>query len=397
VPTLTVKAPGAVSETAAALQPPFALKILSPDILHKSDVGGVVLDLPTPDAAGEAAKALAARIATVRPDARIDGIAIQSMIRRPRSHELLLGISEDRQFGPVILFGHGGIATEIIADRAVALPPLNEMLATDLVSRTRIHHLLSGYRDRPPADLTAITFALMKISQLAVDCPEVVELDINPLLADETGVMALDARIRIAKPAMPAEARLAIRPYPRDLEMAMTLRDGRAAISRPIRPEDAFALSEMFKGSAPGDLYFRFLEAFQEIPQDLAARLSQIDYDREMAFGIFLPRTTEQNASEAAMKAEMIGVVHLVMSPDRDSGEIAVIVRSDMKGRGIGYFMMQHIMAYAEAQGIREIHGQVRKDNFAMLKMSRELDFEIAQDCDDESLVRVTCLLGAHE
>jgi acetyltransferase len=179
--------------------------------------------------------------------------------------------------------------------------------------------------------------------------------------------------------------------------MAMKLRDGRAAISRPIQPEDAFALSEMFKGSASGDLYFRFLEAFQEIPQDLAARLSQIDYDREMAFGIFLPKATEQNACEAVMKAEMIGVVHLVMSPDRDSGEIAVIVRSDMKGRGIGYFMMQHIMAYAEAQGIREIYGQVRKDNSAMIKMSRELGFEIAQDRDDESLVRVTCLLGAHE
>lgn len=388
VPTLVARDPQAVSALAATLEPPFALKILSPDIIHKSDVGGVVLDLPSPQAAQEAARTLITRIAAKQPEARIDGIAVQSMIRKPHGHELLLGLAVDRQFGPVVMFGQGGTAAEVIADRAVALPPLNRVLAADLMSRTRVYRLLQGYRDRRAVDMDAIASAIVQISSLAIDHPEIVELDINPLFVDDTGMVALDARIRIAKPSAPGDARLAIRPYPRELETKAALRDGRMAFVRPIRPEDASALRQMFDGITPGDLYFRFLHALRELTPELAARLTQIDYDREMAFAVFLPAVPAVTPAGAGV--EMVGIVHLVMTPDRDSAEIAVIVRSDMKGKGLGYFMMRHMVSYAEAQGVQELYGHVRGDNVMMLTMSRELGFEVSTVPGDGGLLRIT-------
>ena len=393
VSTRVAKPGDSVSALAATLKPPFALKILSPDILHKSDVGGVVLDLATPEAAGEAAIALLARVTESHPKAWIDGIAVQSMIRKPHGHELLLGLVEDRQFGPVVLFGQGGIATEVVADRAIALPPLNSLLARDLVSRTRIQRLLQGYRGRPAADLEAVASTIVQTSRLAVDHPEVVELDINPLVADERGVVALDARIRVAKPAASGNSRLAIRPYPRELETTAPLRDGGTAMVRPIRPEDAAALRLMFDSSAPGDLYFRPLQTLRELPQHLAARLTQIDYDREMAFGVFLPRLAGQGNSEHSGESTMVGIVHLMMTPDHEKAEFAVNVRSDMKGKGLGYFMMRHIIAYAEKEGVREVYGHVQRDNASMLTMSRELGFEAARERDAGTLIRVFRML----
>lgn len=388
VPTRVACRLDTVSAIAVTLEPPFALKILSPDIIHKSDVGGVLLNLPSPQAAGEAALALMTRISAAHPKLRIDGIAVQSMIRKPHGHELLLGLVEDRQFGPVVLFGQGGTATEVIADRAVALPPLNRLLADDLMCRTRIYRLLQGYRDRPAADVDAIAAAVVQISRLAIDHPEIVELDVNPLLADENGIMALDARIRVAWPATPGDSRLAIRPYPRELETTATLRDGRTALVRPIRPEDTAALREMFSRTTQDDLYFRFFQALRDLTPELAARLTQIDYDREMAFAAFLPGPPESKVS-APPDGEMVGIVHLVMTPDRDSAEFAVIVRSDMKGKGLGYFMMRHILAYAERQGVQETYGHVHRDNKTMLTMSRELGLETAKQHEDETFVRV--------
>lgn len=396
VPTRFAETASAVASAAASLKPPFALKIISPDIVHKSEVGGVILDLPTREAACEAAKVLVAHIAQACPEARIEGVAVQSMIRRTHGYELLLGIADDRQFGPVVLFGQGGTSTEIVADRAIALPPLNESLAVDLINRTRISRLLRGYRDRPAANMNAVTFVLMQISQLAIDHPEIAELDINPLLADETGVMALDARIRLAKPALPGDARFAIRAYPRELETVTLLWDGRTANVRPLRPDDAAALRRMFERTASGELYFKFLQAFQESSQALAARLTQIDYDREMAFGIFVPQANENKNRSIGPVGEVIGVVHLAMSPDHDTGELAVIVRSDMKGKGLGYFLLQHISSYAEAQGVSELHGQVHQQDTAMIKMSGELGFAINQSRGDDPFVRVSRSLRPH-
>ncbi len=390
VPTRVAPTADVAGAQAATLEPPFALKILSPDVIHKSDVGGVVLDLATPQAVREAALAMAARIAAANPKARVEGFAVQSMIRRSHGHELLLGLAEDRQFGPVVVFGQGGTAAEVVADRAVALPPLNHALALDLMSRTRIHRLLQGYRDHPAAAMDAISAALVQLSQLAIDHSEIAEIDINPLLADESGVIALDARIRVASSARSGDSRLAIRPYPRELETAIALRDGQCAIVRPIRPEDAAALRDMFDRSSQNDLYFRFFQALRALPEELTARLTQIDYDREMAFAVFLPPSGAESRLQAPTAGEMVGIVHLVMTPDRDSAEFAVIVRSDMKGKGLGYFLMGHVIDYAAQQAVKEIYGHVRRDNAAMLTMSREFGFEAATEGEDRDLVRVS-------
>ena len=205
------------------------------------------------------------------------------MVRRPRAHELIVGVSEDAQFGPVVLFGQGGTAAEVIADRALALPPLNMRLAYDLMAQTRVHRLLRGYRDRPAADLDAVALVLLKVAQLVADFAEVTELDINPLLADEHGVIALDARIRVAQTGKRAEERLAIRPYPKELEEEVSLADGRRLWLRPIRPEDEPALVAWFRKLSLEAVRLRFFAPLKELTHQAAARLTQIDYDREMA------------------------------------------------------------------------------------------------------------------
>ncbi len=217
--TLIAATPEEAGQLARAIGGPVAIKILSPDITHKSDVGGVVLDLETPDEVRSAALAMLARVSRAAPRAKLTGFTVQEMVRRPGAYELILGIADDRQFGPVILFGHGGTATEVIADTATALPPLNMNLARELIGRTRIVRLLQGFRDRKPADLDAVALTLIQLAQLAADLDEVAELDINPLLADPQGVVALDARIKVRVPAgARGTARLAIRPYPQELE-----------------------------------------------------------------------------------------------------------------------------------------------------------------------------------
>ncbi|HSJ97621.1 MAG TPA: acetate--CoA ligase family protein, partial [Myxococcota bacterium] len=217
---------------------PVALKILSPDVTHKSDVGGVALDLDAPQGVLRAARQMAERLRTHRPDARLEGYTVQPMVRRPGAVELIAGIASDAIFGPVLLFGQGGTAVEVIADRAVGLPPLNANLARDLIGRTRVARLLAGWREHPPANLDALARALVQVAQIAVELPEVVELDVNPLLADARGVLALDARIRVRRADGPAADRLAIRPYPRELEETIALADGARVFVRPIRPED---------------------------------------------------------------------------------------------------------------------------------------------------------------
>jgi acetyltransferase len=235
--TRRAQTPEAAADCAREIGGPVVLKIDSQDITHKSDVGGVALDLATPDATREAARTMLQSVAQRQPNARITGFTVQPMVRRPRAHELIAGAATDSLFGPVILFGHGGTAVEVIADRAVALPPLNRVLAADLVSRTRVAKLLAGYRDRPRADHDAIYSVLEKVSALLADVPEIVELDINPLLADETGVIALDARIGVAPATSKGNERFAIRPYPRELEETVTW-NGRQLMlrKRPAAP-----------------------------------------------------------------------------------------------------------------------------------------------------------------
>ena len=356
---------------------PAALKILSPDITHKSDVGGVALALENAAAVEEAASRMLARVAHLRPGAEIDGFTVQRMASKPDAYELILGLVDDATFGPVILFGQGGTAVEVVRDKAMALPPLNPVLAEDLISRTRISRLLDGYRGRPPADRAAIAGVLMALGDLAADNPEVTELDINPLWADHEGVVALDARVRIQPAKGHGASRFAIRPYPSALEGALAGRDGRSFPLRPVRPEDASLIDDLLAHTDAEDLRLRFLSPLKRLPRQLAARLTQIDYDREMAFVVFADETC----------ANLAAVGRLSEDPDRERAEYAVLVRSDMQGHGVGYALMQQLVAYARMRGIGEIFGHVLRENRGMLDMCDDLGFTRHRMDGDLSLV----------
>jgi acetyltransferase len=384
VPTSVATSPQEVEKIAFAqlkLAPTLAIKVLSENISHKSDVGGVRLGLASPVEARAAAESMNARVAKARPDARLQGFTVQPMIVWPNAHELLLGVFDDRLFGPTILFGAGGTATEIIKDSAVALPPLDVELARDLMQQTRIYKLLEGYRDRPTVDLEAIADTLVRLSQLVVDCPALRELDINPLLTNEDGVIALDARIRIEASELDVPApnpRLAIRPYPNQWEAHAETQSGMRILMRPIRPTDEILYGTFLEKLSAEDIRFRFLSPRKESSHSFVARFTQIDYARAMAF-----------VALSEDQQELVGVARLATDPDYTRAEYAVIVRSDLKGRGIGWALMHHLIRYAESEGLRDLHGDVLAANERMLKMCRELGFDIAADPEDLSLRKV--------
>ncbi|MGO1119456.1 bifunctional acetate--CoA ligase family protein/GNAT family N-acetyltransferase [Rhodovibrionaceae bacterium A322] len=366
---------------------PVALKIVSPEITHKSEVGGVMLNLQTEEEVSYAAHAMAKRVKATRPDATLQGFSVQSMSNRPGAIELILGMTLDHQFGPAILFGEGGTAVEVVADKAVALPPLNMSLAHHMMEETRVYKRLKGYRDQPAADLDAIAHSLVKLSQLAADLADVAEVDINPLLADSKGVVALDARVRLTAEAAVegvTSERLAIRPYPRRLEGQLTLLDGRAISIRPIRPEDEPALKRMVGYLTKEDLRLRFFTYVTELTHETAARLTQIDYDREMAFVALDPDDSQ----------EIWGVVRLSCDPDNQRGEYAVALRSNLKGQGLGFALMQRILDHADQRGVAEVWGSVLKENHRMLDVCQELGFTRKADPDDASVVIVTRKMG---
>ena len=368
IPTVQVRAaanPAEARRIAEEFGRPVVIKILSPDISHKSDVGGVRLDLRSGASVEEAANGMLKMVAERAPLARLTGFAVEEMVKRPNAFELLAGIGNDRTFGPIILFGQGGTAAEVIADRAIGLPPLNILLAREMIGRTRVAKLLKGYRDRPPAALDEIALTLIRLSRLVVDLPEVVELDINPLIADEKGVVALDARVVLTD--KPSPDRLAILPYPAELTREHTLDDGLRCTLRPIRPEDEPQLKAMVERSAPTDVRLRFFGPLREFPHMMAARLSQIDYSREMALV----------ATSLDPPGDILGVARVIGDPDNERAEFAVFVRSDLKGRGLGYKLMTEILAYARKRGLKTVFGDVLWENATMLKMAKELGFVI--------------------
>jgi acetyltransferase len=363
---------------------PVALKIRSPDITHKSDVGGVALDLEGPEEVRRATRNMRERVSKRAPRARLDGFTVQEMIRRPLAHELIAGMAVDRTFGPFLLFGHGGTAVEVIGDRALALPPLNLALARQLMSGTRIFRQLQGYRDRPPADLDAVARSLVRLSNLVCDLDEVVEIDLNPLLADEHGVVVLDARVRIAAAAAGARhgARLAIPAYPKELERHETLPGIGAALLRPIRPEDAPGIIRLFESLSAEDVRLRFFGALRQLSPELLTRLTQIDYDRQMALVL-----------EAG--GEILGVARLAADPDNREAEFAVTVRTDLKGRGIGSLLMRRLLEHARRRGIGRIVGDILQENTMMLALARDLDFRLEPRPDTPGVVRASLSLEA--
>ncbi|MGE5624513.1 MAG: bifunctional acetate--CoA ligase family protein/GNAT family N-acetyltransferase [Bacillota bacterium] len=385
VPTRFAADPDAAAAAAHALPGPYALKIASPDITHKSDVGGVALGLPDPDAVRAAALAMHATVGAKRPEARIEGYAVQSMVQRREAQELIAGIVTDAQFGPVILFGQGGTAVEVIADKTLGLPPLNMRLAHSLIRETRVYRLLKGYRDHASVDLDAVALTLVKLAQLAADLAEVLELDINPLLADTRGVVALDARVRVAKAQGSPEERLAIKPYPKELEQDIAARDGRRFRLRPIVPEDEPALGRTFDLLTPEEVRQRFHVPMKAFPHTLAARLTQIDYDREMALVL--------TGADGPADREIQGVVRYAADPDNEKAEFALLVRQAFGRQGLGLQMLERLAAYARSRGVGEFFGLVLADNPAMRGLCRRLGFKEAPVTGETSVVQVSLKL----
>ena len=385
VPTRVAATPHEAAAAAAEIGGPVALKILSPDIGHKSEVGGVAVDLYGPGAVRDAAAGMLERVGKSVPNARLSGFSVEPMVRRPGAYELIVGVTADPQFGPVILFGHGGTAVEVVNDKALGMPPLNMHLAQEVMSRTRIYQLLKGYRGMAPANLDAIALTLIRVAQLVIDVAEIVELDINPLLADEYGVVALDARMKVARATGYATDRLAIRPYPSELEENIPLGDGRTLLLRPIRPEDEPSLQAAFAKLSAEEIRQRFFVPMKTLSHVTAARFTQIDYDREMALILTQPGIPG--------KTDLYGVVRLSADPDNERAEYAIIVRGDMTGMGLGIVLMRRIIDYARSRGLREIYGDVLQDNATMLKLCRAFGFSQAALPDDPTIVRVTLRL----
>ena len=382
VPLVVAAAPTDVREAATTFltgHAAVAVKILSRDIVHKSDVSGVRLNLTSAEAAEAAAQDICERVRAQRPTARIDGLIVQPMISRPHARELIAGIADDPTFGPVIVFGRGGTAVEVIDDKALALPPLDLKLAFDQIARTRVSRILKQYRNTPPAASDDVAMTLVRLAQLAADLPEVRELDINPLIADERGVLALDARIAVAQARATGRrrTRLAIRPYPSRWEKTLKLADDWEVAVRPIRPEDEPALVRFLQSIAAEDLRLRFFAPMKEFPHAFLARLTQIDYARAMAFVALDP------------EGNILGVVRMHSDSAYEQAEYAILVRSDLKGRGLGWAMMQLMIDYARSEGLQRLTGQVLRSNRKMLEMCRALGFSVSVDPEDRDVYDV--------
>jgi acetyltransferase len=394
IPTVETILARSPEEAAAAAAPllnagqSLVAKIMSREIVHKSDVGGVRLNLTSAQAVHTAVTEIIANAKQARPDANIIGVTLQPMIVRPKAHELIVGIADDPTFGPVICFGTGGTGVEVINDKALALPPLDLKLAKDLIGRTRIARLLRGYRDVRPVDEDALALILVKIAQLAADLPEVRDLDINPLLADASGLLALDARVAVAPVGAgvkgPGHPRFAVRPYPSEWERTLSLSDGRRIVARPIRPEDEALYPEFLQQVSGQDLRLRFFAPMREFSHAFIARLTQIDYARAMAF-----------VAIDAARHSLLGVVRLHSDANYEAGEYAILLRSDLKGQGLGWQLMQLIIAYAKSEGLKRIEGQVLTENTVMLRMCEELGFHVAQDREDPTVMSATLALAA--
>jgi acetyltransferase len=378
------------AERAAEAATPFlvggrtvVVKIQSRDIVHKSDIGGVRLNLTDEERVRAAAAEILAKVRAARPDARIAGVIVQPMILRPKARELIAGIADDPTFGPIVVFGYGGTAVEVVDDKALGLPPLDMNLAADLIARTRGARLLEAYRDVPAARRSDVALVLVKLAQLAADLPEIRALDINPLLADETGVLALDARVGIA-PVEPrfkgtGNPRFAVRPYPKEWERRVALADGTRAFVRPLRPEDESMARVLFDKVAPEDLRLRFFAQVKEFSHVFIARLTQLDYGRAMAFVAL---------DEAS--GDQLGVVRLHADANYECAEYAILLRSDFKGRGLGWRLMQLMIEYARSEDLRRIEGQVLRENSVMLRMCRKLGFRVEADPKEPDICIVT-------
>jgi acetyltransferase len=366
---------------------PVALKIDSPDIAHKSDVGGVRLNVANAQAAQAAWQEIMGEARRLRPEARLNGVAVEPMVRRAHGRELMLGVIRDPVFGPAIVFGTGGTAVEIHRDRAVALPPLNRYLIGDMIRGTRVARLLGEFRRMPPVDMGALEEALLRVSEMVCELPELAELDVNPLIADEAGAIAVDARA-VLRPVAARRDRyghMAIHPYPSHLVTTWQPRKGPRVTLRPIRPEDAEMEQEFVKRLSSESRYFRFMDTLRELTPLMLVRFTQIDYDREMAF----VATVAGEARETE-----VAVARYVANPDGESCEFALVVADGWQGRGLGRRLMEQLIAVARARGLRRMIGHVLAENRGMIALAQKLGFVVGDSGEGPSVRRAMLALA---
>lgn len=362
---------------------PIVMKINSQDISHKSDVGGVKVGLANAQAVRSAYSEMMKLIRKKMPGAKLDGVVIEPMIKRPHAREIMLGVTTDPVLGPVIAFGAGGVDVEAFQDRAIALPPMNRYLTRDLIKRTRASILLGEFRNRPAAAIEAVENILMRVSEMVCEMPCIQEMDINPLLVDAEGAFAADARviIQLRPPSADRYGHMAIHPYPVHFVSRWQTADGNDMEIRPIRPEDAELVQNFVRGLSAETKYFRYMETLKELTPQMLVRFTQIDYDREMAL---IAIVRGENGEEAQ------GVARYASLPDGESCEFAVVVDDEARGMGIGHKLMNRLMEIARAKGLRDIEGDVLKANANMLHLARSLGFRVEVHPEDDDLRRVS-------
>jgi acetyltransferase len=368
---------------AAELGFPVAMKVDSPDITHKTEVGGVHLQLTDPESVRSSFREIMERARHMQPAAVIHGVTVEPMIERPHARELLIGVVCDRVFGPAITFGTGGITVEVHADRAVGLPPLNHFLARQMIGATRAARMLGRFRGMPPVDREAVESVLLAVSAMVCELPSLRELDINPLLADEAGVIALDARVVVgdAPAGLRLYAHMAIHPYPAHLQSIWRAADGTQVIIRPIWPEDAAIEGEFVVGLSPDTKYLRFMAPLKELSPAMLARFTQVDYDREMA----LIATIDDSGRE-----RQIAVCRYFINADGTSCEFAIVVTERWQGRGLGRHLMLRLIEIARDLGIRRMTGDILAANIGMLDLVRRLGFKMADVAGVPSVKQAT-------
>ena len=380
--TLSAADAAAALVAAETLGFPVAMKIDSPDIAHKSDVGGVRIGLGTASDVMAAFREITAAAAQARPEARIRGVTIEAMAGVTDPRELVVGVSRDPVFGPAILVGAGGVMVELVRDHAIGLPPLNAVLAGRMLDGTRVAALLGPVRGRAPADREAVIDVLLRVSEMVCELPEIRALDINPLMAGSDGVLAVDARIAIARaPATDGPYdHVAIHPWPRQLVRRLHLADGTPLTIRPIRPEDAASEASFVSGLSESGRRLRFMGSLKALTPDMLARFTQVDFRREMALVAILERGGH---------GEQHGVARYVINPDETSCEFAVVVSDGLQHHGIGTHLMKALIEAARDRGLARIEGTVLAGNASMLRLMDELGFRKTPDPQDPNVVQV--------
>ena len=366
---------------------PIAMKVLSTDISHKSDAGGVRLNINSAHEVRGAYRQLLDQVMLNVPDAKISGVTVEQMYRSSNGRELMIGIIRDPVFGPVISFGSGGTSVEIMGDSAISLPPINHRLAVDLIKRTKVSRLLGEFRNLPAVDMDQLINVLLGVSSMACELPWIQEMDINPLIIDEKGVVAVDARIVVdyPKPSTDPYNHLAIHPYPIHLVKNIQLNDGTDIVIRPIRPEDAEIEAKFVRELSNETKYFRFMNHMHELSQEMLVRLTQIDYHNEMA----LIAVASTEAGE-----EQVGVARYTTNLDKKSCEFALVVSDKWQSRGIAHHLMKSLMEVARDRGLEMMDGQVLGNNFKMLELIKSFNFRITTDPDDTTIKQVEARLN---